>query len=348
MKNIVLIASLLLLLGCNGGTNDSKLKNYPENIEFGSQGGTEQFTICIPEGCELITPKDCTWVEIDYIQEAAANGDSRAWITLLISENNTQSPRETTVTIRPKEFINIGNIIKGKGGLPKKIKIKQEGVMIENICDLNMRMIFVKGGTFTFGTPGSNEEHLVTLDSYYIGETEVTQAQWRAIMGSNPSEFVGDCHPVDHISWADALAFCQRLSQLTGKRYTLPTEAQWEYAARGGDMSNGCIYSGSNYINEVAKYGSSISGHLNVKSLKPNELGIYDMSGNVWEWCSDWYGSLGSSPETNPRGPYSGTKRVVRGGSWSRDAEGCTVTYRGVNSPQHRGSSYGLRVVCLP
>ena len=345
MKNIVLIASLLLLFGCNGGTNDSKLKKYPDNIEFGSQGGTEQFTICIPEGYELIIPKDCTWVEVDYIQE---DGDSTAWLTLIISENDRLSPRETTVTIRPKGLIGIGDIIKGRGGLSKRIKIKQQGVMIENICDLNMRMIFVKGGTFTMGTPGSNEEHLVTLDSFYIGETEITQAQWRAVMGSNPSEFVGDSHPVDHISWADAQAFCQKLSQLTGKRYTLPTEAQWEYAARGGDKSKGFKYSGSNNIDEVAKYGSISDGHLNVKSLKPNELGIYDMSGNVWEWCSDWYGSIGSWPETNPRGPHSGTKRVVRGGSWSRDAGGCTVSYRGVNTPQHRGSSYGLRVVCLP
>ena len=199
MKNIVLIASLLLLFGCNGGTNDSKLKNYPENIEFGSQGGTEQFAICIPEGYELIIPKDCTWVEVDYIQEA---GDSTAWLTLIISENDRLSPRETTVTIRPKGLIGIGDIIKGRGGLSKRIKIKQQGVMIENICDLNMRMIFVKGGTFTMGTPGSNEEHLVTLDSFYIGETEITQAQWRAVMGSNPSEFVGDSHPVDHISSA--------------------------------------------------------------------------------------------------------------------------------------------------
>ncbi|MBO7262895.1 MAG: SUMF1/EgtB/PvdO family nonheme iron enzyme [Alistipes sp.] len=222
---------------------------------------------------------------------------------------------------------------------------------VETAKGLNLKMIYVEGGTFAMGSTsgGSDEEpvHNVTLDSYYIGETEITQAQWRAVMGSNPSSYTGDNRPVERVSWDDAQAFCKRLSELTGKRYVLPTEAQWEYAARGGKKSKGYTYSGSNSVDEVAKYSSS-EGHANVKSKKPNELGIYDMSGNVWEWCSDWYDSYGSSSQTNPQGSSSGSDRVLRGGSWRGNASGCRVANRNSSAPSSTDSSYGFRVVCFP
>ena len=224
---------------------------------------------------------------------------------------------------------------------------------IETVKGLNMKMIFVEGGTFAMGsTSGDSDEkpvHNVTLDSYYIGETEITQAQWRAIMGSNPSSYTGDNRPVESVSWEDAQEFCKKLSALTGKKYVLPTEAQWEYAARGGNKSKGYTYSGSNNVYDVAVYYDNRgNGHSNVKSKKPNELGIYDMSGNVWEWCSDWYGSYGSSAQTNPQGPSSGSLRVLRGGSWISHSSYCRAANRLHYNPSDRGDGCGFRVVCLP
>ena len=225
-------------------------------------------------------------------------------------------------------------------------------IYIETAKELNLKMIYVKGGTFAMGsTSGSDDEkpvHNVTLDSYYIGETEITQAQWYTVMGFNPSEWTGDNRPVECVSWHDAQEFCRKLSELTGKRYVLPTEAQWEYAARGGNQSKGYTYSGSNNIDEVAKCGSSSGGHSNVKSKNPNELGIYDMSGNVWEWCSDWKDLYSSSSQTNPQGPNSGDYRVLRGGSWGSRASGCHVANRRSNEPSYAYGNCGFRVVCLP
>ena len=248
--------------------------------------------------------------------------------TITIAEGKTENLNLTLVEVKPKSQ-NYTETAKG----------------------LNMKMIYVKGGTFSMGsTAGESDEkpvHSVTLDSYYIAETEVTQAQWRAIMGNNPSYYKGDNRPVETVSWFEAQKFCEKLSAMTGKKYVLPTEAQWEYAARGGNKSKGYTYSGSNDINSVAKYNSS-DGHNNVKSKQPNELGIYDMSGNVWEWCSDWYGSYSSSSQTNPTGPSRGSFRVLRGGSWNDYAKNCRVSNRAYGHPS-LGSYYdGFRVVCLP
>ena len=206
--------------------------------------------------------------------------------------------------------------------------MEKDNSVVETVNGVTIKMIYVEGGTFSMGsTNGDSDErpvHSVTLDSYYMAETEVTQAQWRAVMGSNPSSYTGDNRPVECVSWHDAMEFCKKLSELTGKKYTLPTEAQWEYAARGGNKSKGYTYSGSNNIYDVAKYDSS-GGHNNVKSKQPNELGLYDMSGNVWEWCLDWYGDYSSSSQTNPTGPESGSSRVLRGGGWGLYASYCRV-----------------------
>ena len=228
---------------------------------------------------------------------------------------------------------------------------------VETAKDLNMKMIFVEGGTFQMGAtseqgsdPQSDESpvHSVTLDSYYIAETEVTQAQWYAVMGTNPSYRSGDNRPVEYVSWEEANEFCKKLSELTGKRYTLPTEAQWEYAARGGNKSKGYKYSGSNTIGDVAwYYNNSGNATHSVKQKQPNELGLYDMSGNVCEWCSDWYGSYSSSSQTNPTGPSSGSYREFRGGSWCSYAWVCRVSNRDDTNPSGRGSDLGFRLVCL-
>ena len=229
---------------------------------------------------------------------------------------------------------------------------------------VTFKMIAVEGGTFTMGatseqsngyTPDSDESptHLVTLSSFSIGETEVTQALWYAVMGAKPTSSnswstgygLGDNYPAYYVSWNDCQTFITKLNQLTGKTFRLPTEAEWEYAARGGNQSKGYIFSGSNTINDVAWYTSNSSSKTHeVATKSPNELGIYDMSGNVLEWCQDWYGSYSSGSQTNPTGPTSGSIRVYRGGSWYNNATGCRVAYRNNNTPTNTSDYLGLRL----
>ena len=222
---------------------------------------------------------------------------------------------------------------------------------------VSFKMVPVKGGTFTMG--GTYEQsgdtyddekptHSVTLSDYCIGETEVTQALWTAVMGSNPSGFKGDNLPVENVSWYDVEEFLTKLNQKTGRFFRLPTEAEWEYAARGGNKSQNYKYSGSNNVDFVAWYGNT-NGHTHeVRTKQPNELGIYDMSGNVWEWCADWYGNYGSYSQTNPTGPSSGSDRVLRGGSWNLNARHCRVSSRNINSPDYWSSNRGFRLVLVP
>ena len=215
-------------------------------------------------------------------------------------------------------------------------------------------MVAVEGGTFMMGATSeqgsdamSDEKpvHQVILSSYYIGQTEVTQALWEAVMGKNPSESKGDNKPVEQVSWDDCQDFVRILSNLTGKQFRLPTEAEWEYACRGGKKSRGYKYSGSNTIEDVAWcYDNRPGGTRPVGTKSPNELGIYDMSGNVWEWCQDWYGSYSSAAQTNPTGASTGSYRLYRGGSWFNDAKGCRSSYRDSSTPDDRGNGLGLRL----
>ena len=214
-------------------------------------------------------------------------------------------------------------------------------------------MLPVAGGTFTMGataemtSPDRDEKptRQVTLSSYYMGETEVTQALWTAVMGSNPSLFKGDDLPVEMVSWNDCQTFLTKLNALTGREFRLPTEAEWEYASRGGSKSRGTQYSGSSNLDEVAWYGSNSGRKTHaVKTKKANELGLYDMSGNVWEWCQDWYGSYRRRAQTNPTGPASGSSRVARGGSWINDARGCRLSYRDPYCPDVACSYLGFRL----
>jgi formylglycine-generating enzyme required for sulfatase activity len=220
--------------------------------------------------------------------------------------------------------------------------------------DDSIEMVRVKGGTFTMGYTSeqgndcySDEKpsHQVTLSDFYIGKYEVTQAQWKAVMGSNPSHFKGDNLPVETVSWDDAQEFIRKLNVQTGKNYRLPTEAEWEYAARGGAQSRGTKYSGSNTVGDVAWYDGNSGNAIHPVGQKlPNELGLYDMSGNVWEWCSDWYGAYSSGSQTNPAGPSSGSYRVDRGGSWCSYARNARVPFRDYGTPGYRGSALGFRL----
>ena len=219
---------------------------------------------------------------------------------------------------------------------------------------VSIDMVKVEAGTFMMGAtsemkdPYDHEKpvHQVTLtNDYYMGKYEVTQALWEAVMGSNPSYFKGDNLPVEEVSWNDCQEFISKLNSMTGRKFRLPTEAEWEYAARGGKKSRSYQYSGSSNISDVAWYdGNSGSKTHPVGTKQANELGIYDMSGNVCEWCSDWYSSYSSSSQTNPTGSVSGSSRVYRNASWSGDARGCRLSCRIYITPDFRNNFLGLRL----
>ena len=232
---------------------------------------------------------------------------------------------------------------------------------------VTFKMVFVKGGGLYLGcTSGSGScdsdeipSHYVTLSDYYVGETEVTQALWKAVMGynNNPSNWQGDRLPVETVSWTDCNEFVSRLNSLLaeqlpqGYRFALPSEAQWEYAARGGQKISGSLYAGSNNVNFVAWYDDNSGSRTHEVKLKaPNELGLYDMSGNVWEWCEDWYSSSWYSDNvnwTNPVNAFAGSNRVLRGGSWYSNASGCRVSNRNSNTPSYRRNSHGFRLALV-
>ena len=221
-------------------------------------------------------------------------------------------------------------------------------------------MVRVRGGTFRMGSEKKDKNvyddempaHDVTLSDFSIGRTEVTQALWRAVMDNNPSYFENcDQCPVEQVSWDDIQEFLQKLNALDpGKNYRLPTEAEWEYAARGGPPSKqNFVYSGSDKIDDVAWYdGNSDNKTHPVGQKKANALGLFDMSGNVWEWCSDWFGDYSAENKRNPKGPDSGSNRVFRGGSWYLSASLCRVAYRNNNTPEGRDNSIGFRLASSP
>ena len=221
----------------------------------------------------------------------------------------------------------------------------------DGIC---IEMVKVEAGTFMMGAtsemknPYDDEKpvHQVTLtNDYYMGKYEVTQALWQVVMGKNPSYFKGDNLPVNYVRWKDCQRFISKLNSMTGRKFRLPTEAEWEYAARGGKKSRGYQYSGSSNISDVAWYdGNSGDKTHPVGTKQANELGIYDMTGNVLEWCQDWYGSYYSSSQTNPTGSDSGSARVSRGGGWNCNASYCRLSVRFYYTPDFRLDILGLRL----
>lgn len=237
----------------------------------------------------------------------------------------------------------------------------QDSVVRVQVADgVEMEMVWVQGGSFTMGSNATPKgvkltyalarpEHRVTVDGYFIGRYEVTQGLWQAVMGENPSKFKGSANlPVESVSWTEAQEFAMRLSQMTGRRFRLPSEAEWEYAARGGSKSQRNPYAGCNR-NQLDNHGwycvnSDGTTHA-VGQLLPNELGLYDMSGNVAEWCQDWVEAYTSEEQTNPRGPRQGENRVLRGGHYNSTSAACTVYDRGWYLPSGKYELYGLRIV---
>lgn len=250
------------------------------------------------------------------------------------------------------------NLYNSGNSNPDKTDLSLSQDLTIKVGEETFMMKYVEGGSFIMGN--SDEEvdekdrvylgtpaHQVTLSSYYIGETEVTQALWYSVMGNNPSKDKGKRRPVTNVTWEDCQQFIEKLNKMTGKTFRLPTEAEWEYAARGGNKSHGYTYSGSNLLDDVAWYSKRRESCIlhNVKSRQPNELGIYDMSGNVSEWCQDWYHDLyESSPQTDPSGPASGSERVIRGGSFLHPREDCIVIARKHLNPKKKMNDMGFRL----
>jgi len=217
---------------------------------------------------------------------------------------------------------------------------------------IGMQFVLVQPGTFRMGSDDGSEDekpvHEVMISKpFYIGKYEVTQAQWQIVMGSNPSAFKGDNRPVESVSWNDAQQFIRKLNEKERTdKYRLPTEAEWEFAARGGTQSRGFKFAGSFNVGDVAVYGANSGGETKpVGSKSANELGIFDMSGNVWEWCQDWYGSYSRGQSTDPTGASSGTFRVLRGGSWYGNEDLCRSASRRGDGPDTRYNNHGFRLV---
>ncbi|MCI6473928.1 MAG: formylglycine-generating enzyme family protein [Bacteroidales bacterium] len=342
--------------------------SFPIRVTF-SEYGYEKLTEGGTYTVSLIDANMLTQQELQELMKKAAQRQNVVQAAP-VSTGTDSAYVEVTDTVAvdsvavEEEIIIAADIISDdKYTVYNKLPITVEGIVFN--------MIKVDGGTFMMGASEETDNyswerehpaHQVALSSYYIGETEVTQALWKAVMGKNPSKTKGDDLPVERVSWYDCQKFIEKLNSLTGKKFRLPTEAEWEFAARGGNKNRHTQYSGSKRINDVAWYWQN-SGDMNlsgqwdgekikrnnckihpVKTKMPNELGIYDMSGNVCEWCHDWYGAYSSNAQTNPTGPESGTNRVFRGGSWNVVATCCRTSIRLDGTPNYRENFVGLRL----
>ena len=292
--------------------------------------------------------------------------DDKDWITIVKCEENKVYYSVTANTLPYNRYGVITLSCDGTMCASYTVTQLSKGEdFTVSIAGVEFRMIWVEGGTFKMGDPEDSDssdamQHDVTLSGYWIAQTEVTQELWRAVMGTTVESIVHDGrggdtevngvgrdYPMYNVGYDDAINFCKELNAMTGHKYNfqLPTEAQWEYAARGR-QDDDYEYSGSRRVSRVARYMANSNGGANsVMSLAPNSLGIYDMSGNVWEWCYDWYGDYSSSAQTNPTGPRDGKVRVIRGGAWNNEASACRVTYRNNTDPSDRYSTLGFRVV---
>lgn len=260
---------------------------------------------------------------------------------------------------------NVSKILQERLSLQIEPMVQRSGSSIlVNLFPVQFKMVKVEGGAFFMGAQKKDPEkenyhpyvdenatnvHKVTLDTFFIGETVVTQALWKAVMGEEDRrfDFGDDDFPAVSLNWIDCQSFLKALNKKTGLKFRLPTEAEWEFAARGGNKSRGYVYSGSNELNKVAWSEQSHDKRLHpVKQKRHNELGLYDMSGNVWEWCSDWDGNYPNKEQHNPKGPKSDKfyYRVIRGGSWNDPSWFCYVFQRFANRYNKTWNDCGLRL----
>lgn len=315
-----------------------------DNMEFAAGSGSKIFSI--KSNTTWAVSSDENWCSV-----SPTSGSNDGSVTVSVDENTSTSNRTATITVECAT-IKRTLAVTQNGVTPTPNPTSQDRSF--TVGGVTFKMIAVEGGTFTMGATSeqgddaaSDEKpaHSVTLSSYSIGETEVTQALWQAVMGSNSFYFSGSNRPVESVSWVGCQNFIRRLNVLTGENFRLPTEAEWEFAARGGNKSRGYKYAGSNTLHNVAWYGDNSGSQThNVATKLPNELGLYDMSGNVWEWCQDRYGSYSSNSQTNPKGPEGGIDRVGRGGCWSSSTGDCRVSWRLDDDPADGNYCRGLRL----
>ena len=300
---------------------------------YESEEGTVKLKASAPSDLQIRLSKEA----VAAVSNASAASNANDVIQDNVSTSSVSSSQSATIS---SDFSSTSSVSSGSNEIFIPVK---NGITID--------MVKVEAGTFMVEVEATSEMlnpyddekpviQVTLTNDYYMGKYEVTQALWQAVMGRNPSDFKGDNLPVETVSWDDCQEFISKLNSLTGKKFRLPTEIEWEYAARGGKKSRGYQYSGSSNISDVAWYeGNSANKTHPVGTKQGNELGIYDMSGNVWEWCQDWYGSYVSSSQTNPTDAESGAYRVFRGGSW-----GCS-SYRCFETPDYRYYDLGLRLV---
>lgn len=308
-----------------------------ESSEYEVEYMASTLNITIKANSEIETDKDFDWVDIQCQENN---------IVLNVARNYSMASRS-------------GNIYIKAGDIVKQIAIRQKACTWYD----SFEMVFVEGGTFTMGAQRKDNGienydesayevespvHSVTVDGFYIGKFEVTQVQWENAMGNNPSTNKGDNFPVETVTWDEVQEFISLLNAETGLEYRLPTEAEWEYAARGGKLSGNYKYSGTPIVGACAWYYSNSQGTPHEVGLKePNELGLFDMSGNVREWCEDWFDYYPSDDVSNPHGPVAGSGKVNRGGSWTTPAVNCRNTYRQTNYKYESAQDLGFRLVLI-
>ncbi|MDP8209635.1 MAG: formylglycine-generating enzyme family protein [Candidatus Stygibacter australis] len=349
----------LIEVSCPGWYPESRTvtvekgKDKRESFALKQKEGSLQLTVS-PMEAESVLKRNGkeikSWTGSQYL-EALPVGDYE--LTTILSGFETET---SEIKIKEKELSSLKVELVAGSSKP--------AVMISN-----GDMVFVEGGTFQMGSASGDEKpgHSVTVSDFYIGKYEVTQSEYKAVMGTNPAKFkqTGEDAPVEQVGWYDAVKYCNKRSDQEGldrcytgsgtnnikcdfnaNGYRLPTEAEWEYVAKGGNKSNGYKYSGSNDLKQVAWYSDNSGNKTHsVGEKQANELGIFDMSGNVYEWCWDWYGDYSSSSTSNPRGQNLGSRRVYRGGSWSSDASSCRTAFRG-SSPGYSLFILGFRLAC--
>ena len=371
---LFIIAAIMLLFGCKKDKALNELKFEITNEEWTIGGTTATLTADYSWSGEIVSiamevSEDEGFANANSF-EATVSGNSLTVTATGLKAGTTYYYRMRLNTENGKVESDTRTFVTNNPNNPNTLTVN----------GVSFVMVYVEGGTFDMGATSEqwsdawdNEYpvHRVTLSDYYIGKYEVTQELWEAVMGSNPSHFKGAQNPVEYVSWNDCQEFVSRLNSLTGRTFRLPTEAEWEYAARGGNKSRHYKYSGSDNIDDVAWYwknsgdsylqGTDSDWDLYIIEINnnncrthavgtktANELGIYDMSGNVLEHCSDWYGDYSAGAQTNPQGPSSGSARVLRGGSWFYYGRNCRVSNRHGNDPNFSSYISGLRLVLVP
>lgn len=327
----------------------SELTANVTSLSFSADGGTKNISIKALSSWGI--NKIPSWITLS--QTKGSKGDTN--IEIRVSKSTSNSPREGTIAFGiGYDEDNLEITISQDAAKSSYTESDRSYIVTGNGKTVNFKMKYVQAGTFTMGQCRISNHyiHSVTLtNDYYIGETEVTQALWYAVMGKSPTDDIykwesiygiGDNYPAYFLNYNDCLDFISRLNALLGEKFRLPTEAEWEYAAFGGNKSQGYTYAGGNIIGDVAWYKENSNSYKPVATKKANELGIYDMSGNADEWCFDWYGDYDTNEQINPTGPVSGEYRVIRGGEWVNGEYSCRIQERSYSKPDRQGS--GLRL----